>query len=334
MVAILTEPKPRRPQATAINLLCHKHMPLVSIYQPNRQELDSISARRWAELGAARPDLAPAVELQQRLLAIVGHASGALDGRLPRLSLPPKYLAAKLTRGVPIFSGEPIPVPVGLLKTSLLNLTDALAAGGAGESAEHIKEAITGNRMDAGSLLTASLSRDQQAIRTGAEHRGLAPDLVWLLAELATSPFAHALQIALLSPRHALTGDPLADAMRAWNHGYCAVCGSWPALAEVADGHRVLRCSFCAAGWELNEYCCIYCSEQGERFVTAAPDAERKDRRVEICAACQYFLKTIDVGEVSPFPLVAITDMESMDLDLAAMEHGYSRPAMREFVRR
>jgi FdhE protein len=309
-------------------------MPLVAIQQPTRDELEDLSGRRWDSLRLARPDLAPAVELQQRLLAIVGRAAQALGtGRLPRLSLPPKYLAAKLGRGVPIFAGEPIPVPVGLLKTSLLNLCDALAAGGAGESADHIKEAIVANTMDAASLLTASLSRDQQAIRTGAVHRGLAPDLVWLLAELAASPFAHVLQVALLSP-HDLAGDALGDAMRAWNHGYCAVCGSWPALAEVAEGHRVLRCSFCAAGWELNEYCCIYCREHGEAFVTAAPDEERKDRRVEICGTCQGYLKTIDVAGISPFPLVAITDMESMDLDLAAMEHGYTRPPMREFARR
>jgi FdhE protein len=310
-------------------------MPLVRVQQPARDELETISTLRWDALRLARPDLAPAVELQQRLLAIVLRAAQALDaGRLPRLSLPPKYLAAKLGRGVPIFSGEPIPVPVGLLRTSLLNLCDALAAGGAGESADHIKAAIAANTMDAGSLLTASLSRDQQAIRTGAVHRGLAPDLVWLLAELAASPFAHALQVALLSPRQDAAGDLLADGMRAWNHGHCAVCGSWPALAEVADGHRVLRCSFCAAGWELNEYCCIYCGEQGEPFVTAAPDEERKDRRLEICGSCQGYLKTIDVAGISPFPLVAITDMESMDLDLAAMEHGYSRPPLREFSRR
>jgi FdhE protein len=310
-------------------------MPLVSVQQPAHDELETISSRRWDDLRRARPDLGPAVELQQHLLAIVRRAAQALEtGRLPRLSLPPRYLAAKLGRGVPIFAGEPIPVPVGLLKTSLLNLCDALAAGGAGEAADHIKAAINANTMDAGSLLTASLSRDQQAIRTGAVHRGLAPDLVWLLAELAASPFAHVLQVALLSPRQDAGGSLLADAMRAWNHGHCAVCGSWPALAEVAGGHRVLRCSFCAAGWELNEYCCIYCGEHGEAFVTAAPDEERKDRRVEICGACQGYLKTVDVAAISPFPLVAITDMESMDLDVAAMEHGYTRPQLKEFVKR
>jgi FdhE protein len=310
-------------------------MPLVAIPRPRHDELEAVARRRWDELRTVRPDLAPAVELQQHLLAIVVTAGDALDTRrLPRLSLPPKYLAAKLARGVPIFAGEPIPVPAGLLKASLLKLCDALAAGGAGESADHIKTALTNDSMDAASLLTASLSRDQHAIRTGAVHRGLAPDLVWLLAELAASPFAHALHGALLAPRPNAPGDPLADAMRAWNHGYCPICGSWPALAEVADGHRVLRCSFCAAGWELNEYKCIYCGEHDEPFITAAPDEKRKDRRVEICGACQGYLKTIDIAALSPFPLVAITDMESMDLDLAAMEHGYSRPQLKEFSRR
>ena len=136
--------------------------------------------------------------------------------------------------------------------------------------------------MEAGSLLTASLARDQDAIRTGAVHRGLAPDLVWLVAELAITPFAHALQHSVLRPPARRTS--FAAACDAWNHGYCPACGSWPALAECADSHRVLRCSFCAVGWELNTYACIYCGEAGEPFVTAAPDEERKDRRVEVCS--------------------------------------------------
>jgi FdhE protein len=297
-------------------------MPLVTVPRPTPQELHAISTRRWDDLRAARPDLAPAVDLQERLLTIVVSTEAAIEGKLPRLSLPPKYLDAKLKRGVPILIGEPIPLPVQVLKASFLTLCDALAEGGAGEAAEHIKASVTGGAMEAGSLLTASLSRNQEAIRQGAIHRGLAPDLVWLLAELATSPFAHALQTALL-PRSS-----------EWNHGFCAVCGSWPALAEFADGHRTLRCSFCAAAWEMTDYCCIYCGDSSENFKLAAPNEERNDRRLEICLACQGYLKTIDVPALSPFPLLAIYDMETMDLDLAAMEHGYSRPPLREFSRR
>jgi FdhE protein len=293
-------------------------MPVVTVSQPPPAELRAISTSRWDELRAARPDLAPAVDLQQRLLSIVVSAATALQGKLPRLSLPPKYLAAKLARGVPILAGEPIPVPLHVLKSAFLTLCDALAEGGAGDAALHIKQSVESGQMEAGSLLTASLSRHQDAIRTGAVHRGLAPDLVWLLAELATSPFAHTLQTTLLP----------SDA--AWNHGYCAACGSWPAMMEVVDGHRILRCSFCASAWERTEYSCTYCNNSSETFVTAAPDQERIQRRLELCGACQGYLKTVDVASLSPFPLLAIYDMETMDLDLAAMEHGYSRPPLKE----
>jgi FdhE protein len=297
-------------------------MPLVTVPRPTAEQLQEISTRRWDELRAARPDLAPAVDLQERLLTIVLSAARAIEGKLPRLSLPPRYLDAKLKRGVPILTGEPIPLPLQVLKSSFLKLCDALASGGAGEAAVHIRTSVDEGQLEAGSLLTASLSRNQDAIRQGAIHRGLAPDLVWLLAELAASPFAHALHTTLL------------PAASEWNHGYCAVCGSWPALAEFVDGHRTLRCSFCAAAWEMTDYCCIYCGESGENFKLAAPNEERHDRRLEICLACQGYLKTVDVPSLSPFPLLAIYDMETMDLDLAAMEHGYSRPPLRDFTPR
>jgi len=285
--------------------------------------------RRWQAMLAARPELAPAVDLQRRLLTLVEELGRTIEnGRLPRLSLPPKYLAAKLARGVPVFAGEPLPLPVPLLKQALIELSDALAEGGAGETATHIREAIESGSMDAGSLLAASLTRNQTAIRTGATHRGLAPDLVWLVAELAVSPFVHALQRALFDHPH---DETWRSALESWNRGYCPACGSWPALAEVIGGHRTLRCAFCSSGWELNHYACVYCDEGGEKFVTAAPNEDRKDRRVEVCGACGGYLKTVDLTELSPFPLLSISDIETTDLDVAAMDHGYARPALKDF---
>src|SRR5205814_7646083 len=130
----------------------------------------------------------------------------------------------------PALAGEPIPLPVPVLKPALGKLCDALAEAGAGDAASHIRSTLDETRIDAGSLLTASLQRDQTAIRTGATHRGLSPDVLWLVAELAVSPFAHALQECLLAPADA--ASPLTAALTAWSHGYCPMCGSWPALAE------------------------------------------------------------------------------------------------------
>jgi len=95
-----------------------------------------------------------------------------------------------------------------------------------------------------------------------------------------------------------------------------------------------MRCSFCATAWELTHYACAYCEEGGDAFVTAAPNEERTDRRLELCRTCGAYLKTVDVPELSPFPLLAIADLETMDLDLAAMENNYRRPELKSFARR
>jgi FdhE protein len=306
-------------------------MPHVQIPAISRQKQADRAERRWRAVLAARPDLGPALDLQRQLLSLVADLAETVEnGRLPRLSLPQKYLAAKLGRRVPVLAGEPIPLPVPMLRPALLRLCDALAEGGAGDAATHIRDAIASGNIECGSLLTASLARNQAAIRTGAAHRGLAPDLVWLAAELAVGPFVHALQRALF----AAPGEELGAALERWNRGYCPACGSWPALAEVVAGHRTLRCSFCSSAWELTTYACIYCEETGEKFVTAAPDQERKDRRLEVCSSCGGYLKTIDMPELSPFPLLSISDIETTDLDVAAMEHGYQRPALKDFTKR
>jgi len=303
-------------------------MPYVPVLAPTGSDALGAAEDRWAAVTRARPDLEPAVALQRRLLTIVVAIADELQqSRLPRLSLPPKYLAAKLARGVPILAGEPIPVPTRPLAASAVRLCEELAAGGAGAAADHIREEIASGGIDAGSLFTASLARDQQAIRMGATHRGISPDLLWLVGELAVGPFAWLLQNALLST------PPVAEAMEEWRHGYCPACGSWPAVAEVVGGHRTLRCSLCSSAWELKNYACIYCGNDEESFVTAAPDLERKDRRVEACGGCGSYLKTIDLSELSPFPLLALSDLETMDLDMAAMEHNYARPPLRSFAR-
>jgi FdhE protein len=307
-------------------------MPYVTIQAFSRENLLESARQRWQIIRKDRPDLEPALALQRELLTCMIDLAGTLArGKLPRLSLPPKYLAAKLARGVPALAGEPIPLPVAVLTPVLLQLCDALAVGGAGEAATHIRQELEGGKLEAASLLTASLRREQAALRTGAEHRGLSPDLMWLVAELAVSPFAHGLQRMVFG---SVVSGELHEALDAWPHGYCPACGSWPAVGEVAGGHRTLRCSFCSCAWELKTYACIYCEESGDPFVTAAPDAERKDRRIEVCSTCGGYLKTIDLAELSPYPLLSISDIETTDLDVAAMEHGYARPGMKEFTKK
>jgi FdhE protein len=95
----------------------------------------------------------------------------------------------------------------------------------------------------------------------------------------------------------------------------------------------VLRCSFCAFAWEPPGSGCVYCGEAGETCETLALD-DRQHRHLELCHACKSYMKTVSVRELSPFPLIAIVDLETMDLDLAAMQRGFTRPPLKEFARR
>jgi formate dehydrogenase maturation protein FdhE len=142
---------------------------------------------------------------------------------------------------------------------------------------------------------------------------------VWLIGELGSSPLAHYCQTRLLDARELKTAE--GD----WDRGYCPCCGSWPAFIETLDGSgRLLRCSYCAATWELTSHRCVYCGNHDARFVVAVPD--RPDRRLELCGGCGNYTKVIDAAAITPFPLIAIEDLATMDLDEGAMGRGYRRP--------
>jgi len=291
-------------------------MPLI------REGLDA----RLDELAATRPDLDRALTLQRVLLSRqielldVIHAGG-----LPGLVMPPGYVAAKLGRGVPALHGEPIPLPSALLAMAAREFCEQLARGGAGDAASAVGSALDTRALDAGALLSACFGRDQRRVRSMASQAGVSADLAWLVAELALAPFAHLLQHRALA-----TGHPaLASAIAAWDRGYCPACGSWPAVIEGT--HTKLRCSFCAADWRLSTYRCLYCGSDDETFITAAPNPDEPGRRLQLCGACGGYVKVLDVSTV--FPMVAVEDLASMDLDMVAIERKYLRPPLPDIRR-
>jgi hypothetical protein len=236
-------------------------------------DLWRLAEAKWAEIAVNTPDLAPALAVQKGLLRLLVDATEAFQIPAGAIlwELTPDLVLAKWAREVPAFRHESVVIP-SALKGILPLVCDVLADGGAGDSARHIKNALVTGAIDAGSLLSVSFARNQKAIRTSSIHMGLAPDLVWLVGELGSSPLAHRLQATLIAQ------PELHDAVLDWNRGYCPCCGSWPALVEMLDGARMLRCSYCAAAWELRSYRCIYCGNEDGRFLAAAPDMARKDR--------------------------------------------------------
>ena len=235
--------------------------------------------------------------------------------------LTPASIRERWSRGLPALRNEAIPIPPRL-KEILLPICTALAECGAGASALHIRDAIAAQGIDADSLLRVSLARNQKAIRTSALHMGFSPDLVWLIGELGSAPLAHHVSAGVVRSADLQVG------VDAWDRGYCPCCGSWPAFIEARDSEHTLRCSYCALGWSLSSHRCVYCGNSGEDFVAAALDVDQPERRVELCGRCSGYTKVIDVQEPTPFPLLAIADLATMNLDQGAMNRGYRRPEL------
>jgi FdhE protein len=284
-----------------------------------------LATARWQDILSERPDLAPAVALQERLLTRVAQSAEALEAAdLAELGFPASYLTRKLERGIPMLSGETIPIPVAELAPRLTEHALDLAAGGAGDAARHVAEAISSGRIEPGSLLRASLARNQDAMRMASNQMGLSADLLWLVGELAVSPYAHLVGVAFGRTITSIKPDGYA---LVWDRGYCPTCGSWPALAELTSNGRVVACSFCSTTWQPGPRC-TYCREDGERFVVLAPNPERPDRFVELCENCRGYLKSTTVTHPVGFPLVAVEDLATVDLDQDAIRRGFHRPHM------
>ncbi|MGC4086112.1 MAG: formate dehydrogenase accessory protein FdhE [Vicinamibacterales bacterium] len=280
----------------------------------------------------AKPELAAAISLQRKLIGLVLNLTeGFGAGRPPRMSLPPRYVTTKLAAGIPALTGEPLQIPVDTIRPTLHGLVVALAEGGGGQATRLIRSAIEEGRVDAAALLTLAVRREQGLLRTFATKAGLGHDLLWLVCDLAAGPFANALLESVFGTAPA--GSELRTALDRWSRGYCPLCGSWPAYVENGVDVRRLRCSFCAAAWDLAPGTCLYCGTDGETFTTFVPDQSRPLRRIDACSACRGYAKVIDEPGSLPFPLLPLADLDSMDLDLLAMQRGSARPAIKQFGR-
>ncbi len=228
-----------------------------------------------------------------------------------------------LADGLPVLRANIGPLPVDVLTPVMADLGAAITGATGYVAARRVADALTSGAVDPARLLALVYQRDQDGVRLLATDHALVVDMLWLLGDLAVAPIVHLQQFAAL--RDGNPESPVREALERWDHGYCPACGSWPALAEFFFGERLLRCAFCACTWRQAVDQCAFCHERGENFATVVPDREQPGRRIELCRACGGFLKTLDVELVTPFPLVAIEDLASSDLDQAALHHGFKR---------
>jgi hypothetical protein len=289
---------------------------------PGSVALESRVDARWARMLVEQPDLAPVIDLQRTLIGTQLAALRAIGARGTPPVLPrSERIADHLATGRPVLSVEP-PEPPALLGPLVWKFARDLANAGAGDGASHLAGLLAERRLDGGSIVARSLARDTQAFRSTAVQFGLAPDLLWLVGELAAAPYAHVCAEAVMSSEDSRVGS----ALLGWTRGSCPICGSRPALAEHTSGRWTLRCSFCATGWGAPGDVCVYCGSR-DRLSTVA-DSKLPASRLVACGGCDAYLKIVAREFPLVFPLQALEDLATADLDRTAIERGLHRPAL------
>jgi FdhE protein len=228
-------------------------------------------------------------------------------------------------------------------------LETATAAGGAAASLDGLARAETTTLCE---LLEAGLVQDAARVRGLARRTGVDPDALAAVASVVAVPLLRA-----------CTERWREHMPTAWHHGYCPICGAWPSLAEARGLERArrLRCGRCAGDWSIAWLRCPYCgtddhtrlgglvaggetpaattpTEPAERPDASAPSPPRFARgvvprdpsrttTVDTCLHCRGYIKTVTTFGPTPADELGLLDLTTVELDVAAIEHGYQRPA-------
>ena len=268
--------------------------------------------------GRVRPDAATRLaELERRRpewrtwLRLLGEVESALQDPGWRTPLPdaaPGDMAAGSDARAPLLHGRKLEIPGGRARELVRHL--ASAAGFLGRDRPSAGEAVA--------LVAAAMRQDSTELAALAAAAGVDGGALSSLAHLASLP-------PLQFHGHVLQGQ----VPRSWTDGYCPVCAAWPILAERRglDRSRRLRCGRCAVEWEIQWHCCVYCGERDHRRLgSLVPEEDGEILKVEICDHCGGYLKSVAALQRIPAIELLLRDLETVELDLIALDRGYGRP--------
>ena len=228
-------------------------------------------------------------------------------------------------RGVPLLHGQTLRTDGGRVRRLIVRLSAAVRQdAGVADDATALGRAIEQGTLNTASLLQAAVVQDGEAVAQLARSVGIDIGLLATIANLAALP---ALQAC------GRRADPVLVGVR-WTAGFCPVCAAWPALSELRglDRTRWLRCGRCGSGWRVAHVGCPYCANADQRSAGyLAPERERESRRAVICDACRGYLKAVTTIQSIPPVEIGLMDVQTLELDIAALEQDYGRPDLPGF---
>lgn len=229
----------------------------------------------------------------------------------------------RVLRGAPLLPRHAFPVDIpragafftglsGLVRESEPHLAEAMAV---------IDAAHSSGELDLGVAFARHMDGDDSFFADFGEKTPQAPRLLGFLVQAALSPQLEAIGEA------AYAHFPVE---RSWNFGQCPVCASPPLMARLVgkSGARHLTCSFCRLEYRAKRLLCPYCGEEDHKLLEVFTAPDEPGYAVHVCLRCKNYIKTADFRELDRPSLPILDDLESLTLDLAARNQGYTRPVL------
>jgi FdhE protein len=217
---------------------------------------------------------------------------------------------------VPLLTGAALTLQVGSVRRLFDRLIRLASRMGTPEMAT-LKAALHAD-MEIVPLFTASLCQDSDRISEIAAVSAVDAEALYAVVALLPVPFLHA-----CNRRWASSISP------SWVEGFCPVCASWPAFAEVRgiERKRYFRCGRCGGEWHARALYCPYCAMSDHDELVALVPEKGGSGTIEACQRCLGYVKTFARLQGCPPGTVMLDDLASVDLDIAAFENGFSRPS-------
>lgn len=267
---------------------------------------------RLEELARSDASAAPLARLQVE--ALRASTDPSWETRLP------EFAAGHLKQGVPLLHGQSVRVEAA----RCLSLASRLASRAGGLEGGQLRLALESGVLDPVVLLESSVTWDMAGLKKLAAASGVDAGLLVTIGQLAAVPLLRAC---------GRTAKPLLEGAY-WMRGTCPVCGAWPTLAEDHSTERrmALWCGRCGVPWDYFYNTCAFCgNDDHETRGYLAPEGMQESRRASTCDRCHGYLKVVATNVPLKPAEVALRDLETLELDVAALERGYSRPERPDF---
>jgi FdhE protein len=222
---------------------------------------------------------------------------------------------------VPLLAGATLALDAALVRHLFKRLIRAASRDGTPRMSS-LKAALHAD-LEWAPLFIASLCQDSDRFNEMVAVPGADAEALHAVIALLPVPFLHSCNRRWASSVSA-----------SWVEGYCPVCGSLPAFAEVRgiERNRYFRCGRCGGQWHARALFCPYCATSDhDELVALVPEkggsnSVGSNSTIDACQHCLGYVKTFTRLQGCSPGAVMLEDLASVDLDVAALEHGFARP--------